>query len=66
MNVSDVEEQVASIARLTDDHAAAHMAEEFLYEQVLRAIANGICKDPRGCAQAALAVAELDFPRLYG
>ena len=63
MTVKDVEARVERIASLSHDPEAAHIAEDQLYRDVLKSIAEGICNDPAGCARAALKTGDLGFPR---
>jgi hypothetical protein len=54
---------VARIALKVDDEEVAHMLEDRLHQKVLRAIADGTCADPSGCARAALETSKLQFAR---
>ncbi len=50
---------------MAGDAEAAHSEEDFLYEDVLRAIATGTCIDPQACAALALESGKIDFNRWY-
>lgn len=63
MTVDDVKEMVANIAILAGDAEAAHSAEDDLHQDVLRAIANGDCDDPKSCAAEALKTLDIKFER---
>lgn len=63
MTPSVIEARVATIAKISRDDEAAHAAEDELRADVLTAIAEGRCADPRGCAEAALKSSEIDFGR---
>lgn len=45
------------------DHEGAEGDEGRLWRAVLRAIAEGRCEDPAGCARAALESEDLEFKR---
>lgn len=59
--VADVEAAVAKISELAEDSEAAHEAEDGLYEQILRAAADGL--DIREAAAVALRTKDLKFER---
>ena len=65
MTREKVIEKVKVILRLAQerDHEAAHSAEDKLHQEVLTAIANGRCDDPRSLAEAALKTQGIDFIR---
>lgn len=54
---------VARIAWKSCDEEVAHGLEDDLHQMVLKAIADGTCADPSGCARAALETLKLDFAR---
>lgn len=58
-------ERVEEIRSLTSDEEEAHGAEDRLYFDVLVAIAEDRCPDPRACAQIAITTQALDFRRHY-
>ncbi len=67
MTTEDVLTRVEAIRASTTgygDPEAAHIEEDDLYKDVLRAIANG-AENADGLAAQALAVADMDFPRWY-
>ena len=57
--------RVAAIAA-SGDCEAAHSHEDRLWEAVLRAIADGRCRDPQACAREALQTLRFGFPRHCG
>ncbi len=59
----DVREWVGRIANQSHDDEAAHTLEDELREHVLRAIADGTCEDPKGCAEEALKSNNIKFER---
>lgn len=62
MTVDEVREAVALIATMTHDDEAAHSNEDTLWENVLRAIADGV-PHPEALAKEALKTVNLDFSR---
>lgn len=54
MTPQEVERRVKALGSLVRDGEAFHVAEDELYSDVLRAIANGNCEDPALCAGFAL------------
>jgi hypothetical protein len=65
MNASDVAERVSAIHKMAIHDEAAHAAEDNLYRDVLRAIAQGECDNPAACAQQALMTQAITFGRWY-
>ena len=63
LTVDAVKRGVDEVGRLAPDDEAAHVAEDALYGNVLRAIADGICEDARECARVALKAQEIKFAR---
>jgi hypothetical protein len=63
MTKAEVIAEVDGIRRYHDDGEAAHGQEDRLHKRVLRAIAEGACDDPAGCAAEALKTLEIDFAR---
>lgn len=58
----------ASLQRIVDlsqaeSHEVAHIAEDQLFADVLAAIADGTCDDPKACARAALTSVGIQFER---
>jgi hypothetical protein len=47
------------------DPEAAHMKEDGIYFEVLKAISEGNCEDPKACAAEALESKKIKFPRWY-
>ncbi len=66
MSAGDVAERVEAVRMISDDDMEAHIAEYTLYLEVLRAISEGRCDDPRAVARAALATQEIAFDRWSG
>jgi hypothetical protein len=65
MNLDDINTRLGAIADSgNDDPERAHVLEESLYLDVLRAIAHG-AEDPQGLARLALIAQNLDFDRCY-
>jgi hypothetical protein len=62
MTRDEIGRRVDSIAAQTDDDEAAHVAEDNLFEDVLRAIAGG-ADDAPGLAAEALKSCDLEFSR---
>ena len=62
MTISEVRVRVKEVAKLSTDHERAHSAEDQLYLDVLRAIAEGH-PDAARLARAALATQLFVFPR---
>lgn len=58
-----VRDAVAMIADHKDDAEVAHDMEDRLYEDVIRAIRDGTCIDPRACCEEALKTKDIDFSR---
>ncbi len=58
----------ASLRRIMElatfqSHEVAHIAEDQLHADVLAAIADGTCDDPKACASAALKSERIPFDR---
>ena len=64
LTVEDVKKRLSDIGATKSDEGA-HVLEDRLYEDVLRAIADGQCSDPAGCAREALKSNDFDFSRWY-
>lgn len=58
--------RVKAIKELAHDDEAAHAAEDALYCDVLKAIANNTCEDPQSCAKEALRTNQINFDRWMG
>jgi hypothetical protein len=65
LSVDDVKKRVEEIRGFSGDDECAHGAEDSLWEEVLRAISEGECDDPKGCAAAALTTGDIPFSRWY-
>ncbi len=64
MKVEDVEQRVKEIDEIADLVESAHLAEDVLHRDVLRAIAEGAA-NPVELARAALATEHLGLDRYY-
>lgn len=60
MEIAEVSERIDKIRAEAGDPERAHAAQDALYADVLRAIAEG-AEHPRRLARAALKAAEIDF-----
>lgn len=54
MKVKDIEQRIQEIAKVGDDYEVTHAMEDKLADDVLHAIADGSCHQPRKVAQALL------------
>lgn len=63
MNVQEVVQWVEKVRHLRGDDEMAHVAEDALRRDLLKAIAGGECEDPAGCATEALKTEEIEFAR---
>ena len=63
MTTSDIRARLANIDKSKGDSEVAHGMQDKLWEDVLRAIADGNCVFPQGCAAEALKVLDIDFSR---
>jgi hypothetical protein len=63
MKIAEIEARVMAILEAASDDEAAHGMEDALHQDVLRAIADGKCDDPAGCAKAALGTRRIEFAR---
>jgi hypothetical protein len=64
MTIDDVAAAVERIRGMAcDDSEAAHIAEDELWERVLRYIADGKADDPQHLALVALETKKIDFHR---
>ncbi len=61
-----VRQRVFDITKVSNDSERAHVAEDILYRDILRAIAEGRCADPTMCATEALKACLIEFRRAYG
>lgn len=65
MDPFDIALRVVQIGLIAGDPEAAHIAEDELYIDVLKAIADGTATNPQDCALHALDARGLDFNRWY-
>ena len=65
MTVCHVQKRLQQIYDKRWDDEGAHIAEDELYMDVLKAIAEGRCDDPAACASEALKSDNIDFARWY-
>ena len=63
MTPKRVRERVKWIDSVRGDDEAAHSAEDALYAEVLRAIADGTAEDAQACAKEALKTQHIGFAR---
>ena len=63
MNTADIAVRLDKISKIADDGEAAHIVEDELYVDLLRAIADGSCINPAICAGKALESRKFDFQR---
>lgn len=63
--VADVQASLKRIYELAtfQSHEVAHIAEDQLHAEVLAAIADGTCDDPKACAKTALMSERITFQR---
>lgn len=65
MTLNDVKTRLFKINETRGDNEVAHTMEDELHQDVLRAIADGTCDDPKACAAEALKSIDIDFARWY-
>lgn len=63
MDPATIEIRLGYIRAIAGDPEAAHPEEDRLHRDVLRAIADGNCSEPRRCAEIALRSLQIEFPR---
>lgn len=63
MTPETVKARVDAIAAGKQDYEMAHIQEDEMFREVLKAIADGTCADPRECARVALTSCDIRFPR---
>lgn len=61
----EIRRRLELITTLQDDCEHAHIEEDLLYTDLLRAIAEGRCDLPVLCARLAMATKNLTFERWY-
>jgi len=70
MNINQLSEEIDALRkRVGEKHFDAmpdgHIAQDEIFEKVLRAIASGESEDPVALCKKALEILEIDFPRWY-
>ena len=65
LTVKDVIERVQKIFDIRDDDEMAHIYEDNLYLDVLKAIAEEKCDNPAACAREAVKADEIKFSRWH-
>jgi hypothetical protein len=65
MTEAEVLRRVEEIRSIASDDSTAHLEEDNLREEVLQAIADGVCDNPQACARAALTTEDIDFARYH-
>lgn len=60
-----IKAEVSEIKIISGDNEAAHESEDVLWMEVLEAIADGTCPDPKACAAEALKTRDIKFTRWY-
>jgi phosphate uptake regulator len=63
MNEATVVDRIEAIRAMASDDEMAHGEEDSLYEDILRAIAEGTCENPQECARLALTTQDIEFHR---
>lgn len=63
LTIDDVRAAIDDIRARQDDDDAAHSLDDALRARVLRAIADGQCQDPAGCARTALTTDDIGIAR---
>ncbi len=63
----DVRESVKALSAVIQrDPGAAHSQEDALHLEVLKAISEDRCRQPRVCAALAASTEDIEFPRWCG
>lgn len=69
MKVQEVRDRVESLENFwlgdPSNYAEAGKRVDFLYRNLLRAIADGSCENPQEAAKVAIEVEDLNIPRYY-
>lgn len=65
MTEQDVKVRVEHIVDLSKDYESAHGAEDTLFFDLLRAIADGSCVNPQKCCKFAIQSRQITFKRVY-
>jgi hypothetical protein len=63
ITVEQVKLEVERIRKMAGDDESAHAAEDDLHQNVLTAIMNGECEDPKVCAREAMRTQDIEFAR---
>jgi hypothetical protein len=63
MTIDEAKERFAQVAKMAGDDEAAHSAEDRFHQDVLFAIAHGLCDSPVEVCSIALSTLSLDFCR---
>lgn len=63
MTEEHIRAKLGNIKALEHDAEQAHAYEDMLYQEVLRAIANGEVENPARCARLALQTTHIHFTR---
>lgn len=63
MTVEEVRARIEALEVVKHDDEAAHGAEDRLYQDIVRAIANGTCVDAVSCCEEALRSVAIPFGR---
>ncbi len=66
MNKFEAINRVTQIRAVKNDDEAAHAAEDKLYRDALKAIAEGTCAEPAGVARIVLGTQKIKFRRWAG
>lgn len=61
----EVNKRVEAIKAIAYDDEGAHAMEDTLWQEVLEAIANGLCDHPGDLADAVLKTTSIKFARWY-
>ena len=64
MDTKEVKDRIKTIGDKAGDPECAHILEDTLYFDVLRAIADGV-ENPKKLAEIALKTKKIDFERWY-
>lgn len=65
MTPENIEKRVQEIRGCIWDNASAHMMEDLLLYDVLKAIAEGTTENPKECAAMTLTVYAIEYDRWY-
>jgi len=65
LTIDDVRRQIQNIELCESDPEKAHSLEDSLHLEVLEAIGDDRCRNPRECARLAASTKDFDFDRWY-